>query len=287
VLSRRGATLIELLVATTLAAVVLGAATSTFLHERRDADAHASTIRAESQLAAALGLLQAAFDGLSAGAGDLVAGEARDTAIQLRTVVGSGVACDSGEGAVNLVTDDSSTTLAGRFAVAPRAGDTLWWRPPTATTWLARRVTGITTANGACSLCGATPRTLLRLAFAPPDTLPRGAPIRLTRHARFSFYRAGDGTWQLGVAEWSEVLHAFASPQPVAGPFILVGPGGARTGFRYFDASGAELPVGVQGVPAASVARVRIRVIAPQHTPAGSPPGYRQDSLDVAQRHVP
>ena len=286
-LNRSGATLVELLVATTLAAVVLGAATSTFARQRRSADDHLSRVRAEAQVRAALGGLQVALEGLSASAGDLVAGEARDTAIQLRIAVANGVGCDSRAGSVALIADDTSAARANGFAVAPRVGDTLWWRTPGATGWLARRVSDITTTSGLCAVAGAAARTLLQFGFTPLDTIPRGAPIRLTRPERFSFYRAGDGSWQLGESEWSDVLHAFAPPQPIAGPFTRVGPDGARTGFRYFDASSAALSVGMLGVDVARVTRVRVSVIAPERTPSGTVVGYHMDSLDVALRRAP
>lgn len=286
-LARRGATLVELIVALALAAVVLSAATGTFVRQRRGASAHASRTRGESQLRAALGELQAAFGGVQPAAGDLVTGEARDTAVQLRTLVASAVACDSGAGQAIIAADDTSTARMSGLASAPRTGDTLWWRGPGEQTWTARRVAIIATSVGACTIAGGAPQPLLRLAFASPDTVPRGVPLRLTRPERFSFYRGGDGSWQLGIAEWSEVLHAFAPPQPVAGPFTRVTPDGTRTGIRYFDASGAELSMEAPGVTVTSVARVRITVVAPILESPGAPTAYRRDSVDVALAHGP
>lgn len=286
-LNRRGVTLVELLVAITLAAIILASATATVARQRRGADDHASRIRAESQLRASLAELQVALGGLSATAGDLVAGEARDTAVQLRTVVASGVACDSGAGRAVLAADDTSDARAAGVAAAPKSGDSLWWRPPGASTWTARPVTDVSTSTAACAATGGAAQTLLWLTFAASDTVPRGAPVRLTRQARLAFYRAGDGTWQLGLSEWSEVLHAFASPQPVAGPFTLVAPDGSRTAFHYFDAGGGELPIGPLGVGVAKVARIRVGLIAPVFSPGGSVASYRRDSVDVAVGDAP
>lgn len=286
-LARRGVTLVELMIAILLAAVVLTAATGTFLRQRRASADHAARARAESQLRAALGALQAALAGLSTSAGDLLAGEARDTAMQLRLLVASAVACDSGAGQATVLADDTSAARASGFASAPRIGDTLWWRVSGEPSWSARRVAVIATGVGACPAVGAAPRPLLRLAFASPDTVPRGVPLRLTRQERYSFYRAGDGSWQLGISAWSDLLHAFAPPQPVAGPFRLSALDGIRTGMRYFDASGVELSMGPSGVPVTGVARVRITVIAPVAPSAGSSAEYRRDSLDVALGHAP
>jgi hypothetical protein len=123
---------------------------------------------------------------------------------------------------------------------------------------------------------------LLRLAFALPDTLPRGAPLRATRIARYSFYRAGDGTWQLGISEWSDVLHAFAPPQPIAGPFARATSDGVRTGFRYYDAAGAELHDAGQGIDVGRVARIRVTLVAPERAGAAPARTFRRDSVDVA-----
>lgn len=286
-LTRRGVTVVELLVAMTLAAVVLGSATSTLVRQRRRADDQASRARADSQLRAVLGELEAVLAGLAPAAGDLVAGEARDTAVQLRTVVASAMACDSGAGHVLLAADDTSGGRTSGFAATPKIGDSLWWRRTESADWLGRRVADISTGTGACAVSGPAAQPLVRLVLASFDTVPRGAPLRLTRQSRISFYRAADGTWQLGVTEWSDILHAFASPQPVAGPFTLVAPGGARTGFRYFDAAGNELTAAAQGVDVARIARVRILAIAPLRTPAGVVAAYRAESLDVALRDAP
>ena len=286
-LARRGATLVELIVAIALAAVVLAAATGTFVRQRRGASDHASRARAESQLRAALGELQVALAGVTPSAGDLAPGEARDTAIQLRTMVASAVACDSGVGQVTMPANDTSATRTSGFASNPRVGDTLWWRASGEPSWTARRVTVIATSMGACVIAGGAPQPLLRLAFATPDTVPRGVPLRVTRQERLSFYHATDGSWQLGISEWSDVLHAFAPPQPVAGPFRLVAPDGARTGMRYFDAGGAELSLGGTEMTVSSVARVRFTVVAPFVQAGGTPGAYRRDSMDVALDHGP
>lgn len=285
-LRRRGATLLELLVAMVLAAVLLGAASSTLVRQRRSASAQASRVRAESQLRAALGELEMALEGLSPAAGDLAAGEARDTALQLRTVIASAVACDSAIGSATFASADTSADRASGLAAAPKAGDSLWWRPAGAPGWVGRRVMDIIATSGGCAAAGSGIQALLRLGIQTQDTVPRGAPLRLTRQARHSFYHAADGTWQLGISEWSDVLHAFPPPQPVAGPFVLVAPGGWRTGFRYFDAAGAALNVEEQGTSVANIARVRVTLVAPGLIP-GAAAAFRRDSLDIALSRAP
>lgn len=270
----------------TLAAVVLGAASATVLRQGRTADVQRAGERVESQARAALDALQAVLVDLSPAAGDLAGGEARDTAMQVRAVVGSGIACDSAVGQVTLAADDTTANRAGGVAVAPRIGDTLWWHPPGSAQWIARRVTAVSTIGAWCAVTGGGAQPLLRLAFTTLDSVPRGAPLRLTRQVRYSFYHASDGSWQLGVSEWSDVLHAFAPPQPVAGPFVLVAPGGIRTGFRYFDAAANALTDAGQGIEGTKVARVRVTIV--QRPVVGSSAGaYRRDSVDIALGHGP
>lgn len=286
VLRRSGATLVELVVAMTLALVLLGAASATLGRQPRDAAAATRRSGAESQLRAALELIPSALQGLKPAAGDLVAGEARDTALQVRAVVAHGVACDSTAGQVILSAADSGAERETAVTTSVHVGDTLWWWPATGVAWTARRVTSVVSSTGVCAREGPASRPLLRLGFPAPDTVPRAAPIRLTRQTRFSFYHAGDGSWQLGIAEWSEVLHGFAPPQPVAGPFLLAGPAGGRSGFRYFDAAGTELPAGPQGALASAIARLRVTLIAPAGAPA-TPALVLRDSADVSFGHAP
>jgi len=286
VLSRRGATLLELMVAMGLAAVLLGVASSSLVRQRRSATAHASRVRAESQVRAALGEVEMVLDGLSPSAGDLVAGQATDSALQLRTVVGSAVACDSAIGFAVLAAADTGDDRTSALATAPKVGDSLWWRPPGASAWVGRRVTDISAKTGICAAGGGGAQALLRVGFQQLDTVGRGAPLRLTRQARYSFYHASDGSWQLGISEWSDVMHAFPPPQPVAGPFLLVAPGGGRTGFQYFDAAGAPLSIAGQGASVATIARVRVTLVAPDQSPSATT-AFRRDSLDIALNRAP
>lgn len=276
-------TLAELVVAMTLAATILASASSVLLRQRRSAESHSARTRAELQVGAALGAASAMLTGLSSAAGDLATGQARDSALQIRAVVGTSVACDNGAGQVVIAAPDDTAGLTA-LATAVKAGDTLWWRAMDRGSWLARRVTDAAVGAGPCG--AGSPGPLLRLTLAAVDTVPRGAPVRVTRQTRLSIYKAGDGSWQLGVSEWSDVLHAFAPPQPVAGPFARVAAVGARTGFRYFDATGAELAAVTQSVSSASVARVRVTVVSLAEG-AGGASMVERDSVDVALAHAP
>lgn len=262
-LSRHGASLLELLVAMALAAIVLATATSSLLHQQHSAVAQGARSRDDSQLRAGLAGLAATLAGLSPAAGDLATGEARDTAIQVRIAVASAFACDDAVGQASFAAGDSAGAgvLTG-LATTPKAGDTLWWYRGDAAGWSARRIGEVSEETAVCSLAGRGTSPAIRLVLLGADSVHRGAPLRITRQVRYSLYHAGDGSWQFGLSEWSDATQRFAPPQPVAGPFLRIAPDGGRTGFRYFDVAGAELPAQAEAADPTRVVRMRLTAFA-------------------------
>lgn len=277
--ARAGATLAELLVALTLTAIVLGTGTSSLLRQRRTATAIGGQATSSAQLRAATGALRAELSALGQGTGDLVPGEARDTSLQLRMLVVAGIACGDAEGSATFADDDEGVSVLS--ASAPKAGDTLWWFGADPPGWRGRRITASDSVSAPCMLSGAAPRPARRVVITGRDTIPFGAILRVTRPARYAFYKSGDGSWQLGFRDWLEASGRFAPPQPIAGPFAMHA-GEARTGFRYFGADGGELPSGPTGASAALVARVRLTVLAADPLADATGLGLRRDSVDVA-----
>ena len=72
---------------------------------------------------------------------------------------------------------------------------------------------------------------------------------------------ASDGSWSLGYREWSEATQRFAPPQPAVGSLLQRG-GGRRSGFRYFDAGGAELVPTTVPIDVRQIVRVRTTALA-------------------------
>lgn len=276
---RTGGTLAELLVAMTLAGIVLGAATSTLLRQQRIFAALRRTASEDTQLRASLGALSVELAALGAGTGDLAEGQATDTAVQLRSLVATGLACGDAMSSATFVggIDGDAGALSG---AAPRVGDSLWWFGGSPPEWLGRRIVASDSVAAPCPLTGGPSGPARRLVIAEPDSIGYGTPVRVTRPARYGFYRSGDGSWQLGVREWVDVTGRFASPQPIAGPFLMRA-GKVRTGFRYFDARGMELGIDGDVIPSGRVARVRITVMGADSSTGGGTATSR-DSLDVA-----
>ncbi len=280
VLSRAGSTLIELLVALVMAAIVLGAATSSLLRQQRATSRIHASASGDGQLRSVGTLLPNELRQLAAGSGDLVAGEARDTALQLRAVVASGLSCDDAVGEVRLIPATSGALPVSGIASAPRRGDSLWWLGDSAS-WRGRRIGTVSTVTVRCTLPVAGAGVSTTLALDGGDTIRAGTPVRVTRHARYALYRSGDGSWQLGMREWVESSARFATPQPVAGPF-LPRDGARLTGFRYFDSFGTELVLGVEGAPADRVRRIRTMTLSAVPGARDQEPAVLVDSVDAA-----
>ncbi len=277
---RIGATLVELMVALTLTAIVLGTATSSVLRQHRTARVVVGEAATTAQLRAATGALSAELSVLSRGTGDIVPGEARDTALQIRALVAAGISCNDAVGSATFAPDDDGLPEA-LWGTIPRVGDSLWWYAgDTTAQWHGARILSSDSVSAACLLTGTPPRPARRVVVsAAGDTIPFGVPLRVTRPTRYSFYRSGDGSWQLGLRDW--IGDHFGAPQPVAGPF-LVRSGDRRSGFRYFTPNGDELSAGSAGVDAQQVARVRVTVLTADPSAPGLPNTVRADSVDVA-----
>ena len=259
-LSRAGTSLVELIVALAIAALVLATATSSLLHQQRGARWAVAWSGAEAQMRPLAQLLPGELAPLDAGAGDLVSGAASDSTMQLRAVVASSLACDSAAAVLTLVPDLPSRGAIGGVARAPVAGDSLWYYPSDLLGWQSRRVLAVSHSSVACGLPASPAGSTYRLTLDAPAGAPGGTPVRVTRQERYVVYRASDGWWYLGNRAWSASTGTFAAPQPIAGPFLRSLASGAHTGFRYFDSLGVV--VVPNGANERSIARVRVSSIA-------------------------
>ena len=280
-LNRRAASLVELLVSLTLASIVLSAATASVLRQQRTHAGIAGIAASDGQLRVATGLMAGQLAFIDASAGDLSSGEAQDTAIQLRATMAVALACDSAAGRVAFLPEPPDAVPLAGVASQPRVGDSLWFMGDSA--WKGARIASVDLTTVVCPppLGAKGPSVRLTLSGLA-DTIPAGAPLRVTRPTRYAFYRAGDGRWQLGFREWSEASGAFSTPQPVAGPFLRYADG-RRSRFRYFDTAGEE----VAGAGSERfVSRVRIMTYALNAARGAGQDSVRIDSIDVALQHA-
>jgi len=279
VLSRRGTTLAELLVALVLGAIVLAVATTSVLRQQRATLAMTTGARSATQLRLATAVVQA--QATLHGRDDVALQASTDTALQLRATIAVGAACAA---AVHPSFAVGGPDIAsGGLASPPRVGDSLWWYSPGSDRWSGASIQSVWAESGACGLPSvsddAGAAVTIRLQRSGADTIPALSPLRITRQERLVLYRAGDGSWHLGLRDWSAATGSFGSPQPVAGPFFR-GTSGLRAGFRYFEQGGAEVTLPSMA-PSAQPARLRLTLVSPLTVGRATPVG---DSVDVSLR---
>ncbi|MES2178680.1 MAG: hypothetical protein V4550_12545 [Gemmatimonadota bacterium] len=280
-LSRRGATLIELVVAISLASVVLGTATASLLRQQQTHARIGSVSSADAQTGITTSVLASQLAMLDLTAGDLLPSAASDTALQVRAPVAISFACTTNVGSTTLTPDESSTISLSGYTSPIRTGDTLWWLGDSA--WTGREITSLADVEARCTTPISATGASTRIGISAPDTIPGGAPIRVTRQTRYALYKSGDGSWQLGFREWNTASGAFTSPQPVAGPLLLRA-GTRRSGFTYLDAAGSRLDPTHVPADADRIARIRVTAIAAAPMRSQSQDSTRSDSTDIPIR---
>ncbi len=263
---RRGFTLLELIVVMIVGGIALGLLAGISMRQQRAVNELADAAALSSQVHDAAAILPIDLRGASAADGDIR--EARDTAIELRTTIASAVICDTGAAALVLSPAiDAPDTYAGTVA-SIAVGDTAWLLVPgdSLDSWRPYRVASSGAAPaGTCLALGprlssparAQSRTSLALAESPPLASLVGVPLRVTRPARYSLYRASDGAWYVGERDWNTSSARFNTIQPVSGPYLSALQGGLR--FQYVDSSGRALASPVTDTRAIGRVRIDIR----------------------------
>ena len=199
VLRRAGVTLVELLVALSLGGLVFAVATGSLLRQQRAVRWVDGLTGAELQLRPVLRLVADVLDPLDASAGDLAAGQASDSSLELRAVVAASLTCDS-SAVVTLVPETSATPPLGGAARAPVAGDSVWlYRDSLG--WRGHSITSVARTTTACAVPASASGSAFALTLDVPADVPAATPVRVTRWERWVVYRAADGRWHLGIRD--------------------------------------------------------------------------------------
>lgn len=269
--ARRGLTLLELCVALTLTSLLLAVVVTTGVREQRLHLAVARLLASSERLRQGAAMMPIDLRALDPAAGDLRAGAASDTALEIRATIAAGIVCVASGYSAALVPWSSHAGALSSFVTAPEAGDTIWVLTPddSSERWRPISLAGSAPARGRCP--AASPAFVApdesddeQLAFdlstaAESAGVVAGAPVRITRPARYSIYRASDGHWYLGLHEWSTSRARFDVVQPVSGPFDAGGSASVR--FRYVDGTGIELATPVAAPE--RVARIELVMVQP------------------------
>ena len=272
--ARRGSSLVELLVALVLFAIV-GAATLRALDRQgRFHGGILAIMEARAQHAAAHEAMAVELRGVSTAAGDV--GLLSDSSVTFRLPVGAGLACDVTAGIIDFAPDSvAAGQVFARFRTAPQAGDTAWVFDEGASdlladdSWVGLAVTSVARSSGRCPTSPLRDPVLdagltsWRFTFAgsAPMTLTPAFKVHLTRPARFALYRSGAESW-LGFAERNPATGAWVTIQPVSGPYLpysAAAPSSSGVALQGRDSSGAATTLVSAGRPAAIAVATRTR----------------------------
>jgi len=260
-LTRRGFTLVELLVALVLLGIVSAGIYRVLVNNQRIYQAQTQRIDMQQNIRAATTILPAELRELDAADGDLIA--MTPTSLTLRAPRQLGIVCGvpligppvAGVAAVTMLirtptygTRDfnaaSDQLLVYYEGNQGAINDDGWVRGPI----------GQDLGNGTCAGDNRPARRLVGSLifgvnqFAVTGMIPNGAPVRGFEVVTYSLYQAADGRWYLGY----QGSQPGESRQPLIGP--LRDANGVR--FDYFNTAG-----GVAAAPA-QVAQVRITLWA-------------------------
>jgi prepilin-type N-terminal cleavage/methylation domain-containing protein len=248
VLTRRGFTMVELLIALVLLGIVSGAIYQVLVNNQRVYQAQTQQIDLQQNLRAASSILPAEFRELDAREGDIQAMSA--TSIQIRAMRKLAFICSNvpglGAGTVTLtyrqtpsfpsgVTFNLGDSVLVFYEGNPAKRDDDHWLLATATS----RVAGFCLND----IPATTPGYVLTLQanWANADTLKgisRGSPIRAFEVIQYRQYQAADGKYYLGYQN----LTSGGSIQPLIGPLA----GSAGLEFDYYDSTGTATALPAQ-----------------------------------------
>ena len=239
--ARRGLTLVEVIVALALLAVVLSIGAISAQRVLVVQSALAVRSSRSGAIRDALQALRRHLANVEPAAGDLRM--ARDSVLELVHTIGVVSACRVSRDTLVIATAADSLPWAASVPRAVTDDDAVRVWHDSAALWSTHRVVAVASASGACGDSASVwpDRASHRLVLADSlrGVVP-GAPVRVLQRERWSLLRSGDGSWALSLATWDATRSAFTVPQPLASP--LAAPG-ARAGFtvRALDAAGRLL----------------------------------------------
>jgi len=199
-------------------------------------------VAVRSQVGAIGSVVSSALWGVSPAGGDIT--YASDSALEVRTAIGSAVVCAGEPGRVTIPAATASKSTLSGFDASLQTGDVVdaWVADSLAAGWIRASLDSVASSQSACPAFPSPAGTLL-LTLKEPLQLPVGSVLRFSRPMRMSHYRSSDGLWYFGVRDWNGDAARLNTVQPVAGPLDPHSADASKSGFtlRYLDATGAEL----------------------------------------------
>lgn len=253
-LSRRGFTLVELLIVIVLLSIVVGGIMNVILKQQQFYTGSATVMDARASVRQGVNALQADLRVLSPKDSDIYSMGA--SFIQFRQAVGASTVCS--------INSAQSFTVPG-MSLAQKNGLTAWlatpvtgdsvliydtqntpalkddaWRPLELSANAAPGATCPVTTGLTTSTDTVTGGWTFSLSQAMSGTITTGSAIRIFRPARYQLYQAADNNWYLGFSDYVRTrTPAWSTLQPVSGPYAAGGTTAAGVQFAYFDSTGA------------------------------------------------
>jgi prepilin-type N-terminal cleavage/methylation domain-containing protein len=271
-MSRRGFTMVELLVALVLLGLVSAALYRVLVNNQRLYMAQTARIDLSQNIRAAVNILPAELREIDAADGDIIAMSA--TSLEVRAMRWLGFACVAPVMG-GVTTNGLTITIRGGAPGQPMffgsrainvATDTmLLYYDGDATTrnddyWARGVFTGIAPVAATCPDPTVPPQpgrlvtfnlNLLGIGVNQAGAIPTGAPVWGYEHVKYQLYQAADGFWYIGLQPGGQ-----GALQPLIGPVLANG-----LTFTYYDVNGNVTATRAQ------VARVDITVRARSQNP--------------------
>jgi prepilin-type N-terminal cleavage/methylation domain-containing protein len=249
--SRRGFSLVELLIVIVLLAVVLTTVMTIFVQQQRFYSDSAAIMETRSASRDAAYVIQSDLRAISPSHGDLYAMGAKF--VEFRSQTGASVVCTmDGSRAVLTVPPLNVATGAAltSWLAPPAMGDTIliYDAGPAADSFNVYTLTATPATGASCPNTSgftttggeATQGYTFKVSPALTATTTVGAPIRIVRRARYELYQEASGNWYLGYFDCvPSRLPVCNALQPVSGPYLAPNVGGGGIVFTFRDSTGA------------------------------------------------
>ena len=309
--SRRGFTLVELLITIVLLGLVMGTLMTVILRQQRFYHAASEIIDTRSQVRQAADLLPTDLRGASTATGtvagvvvaDLYADGMNPHSLSYRSSFGSAVSCVINAGRTQIIMPPlalaSGTTLTS-WLHAPVAGDSVFVFDDEGTmggpgVWVPREIAAVTLLTDGCpASTGFTDVAdagkdawMLTLTAALPATVPTGNgvgnPVRFFQPVTYELYQETDERWYLGYGDCRVGRSPVCTDlEPVSGPYLPPSDDPAVSGvtFEYLDGAGAPafLPQDVATIRMTFRGETRSTVNVPGTTTTD---GHYRDAMTV------
>jgi type II secretory pathway pseudopilin PulG len=258
VTTRCGSSLVELLVALPILAIIGAIAIAVLLGAHKQAR-KSDTVQGNARELRHGGLVMAT-ELRPLQPGDLIAWT--DTSLEFQSLVGVGIACDTRVASrhIDMLPAWESDPARTAFITTAQPNDrVVAWRtgrdPGTRAAPFETRVASVassTACAGSPLRIDATRAIRLHVSDSSASPLQEGTPVRITRRVRYALYRASDGNWFLGRrshdgTDWDVV-------QPVIGPLLSA----ASRGVNFVVTDSADVPL-ASGATSAAAVRIRFR----------------------------